>query len=535
LCRALAAQPQTTTAAQTVPRGGAETPFRAEPSGEPFTLTFYNRPIVVFRARVAGRSPTERAIGAGRVLTDLVAARITERVQTQSIEGAALVSVGSKVVFGLTAADVDELSGETVQGVATEAAGRLQQALNEAAEASAPWLLLWASALALVGITGGVFALWGVARARRAVAGKLAAVAARKLSQSGIADLAGVRRSRLLDFQQALVTTVAVAINLVVVYGTLTFVLRRFPYTRPWGESMRAFLLTTVENSALGVANAIPGLVAVYLIFVITRFLVRLVGLWFTAIEQGRIQPRWIFPETAQPSRRLLSTLLWLFAIVVAYPYMPGSGTDAFKGVTVFLGLMLTFGSSGLMNQIMSGFMLTYSRALRLGDFVRIGDIEGTVTHLGVLSTKVKTLLREEVTLPNAVVVAQTTTDYSRNGDVEGIFTSTSVTIGYDAPWRQVHALLLLAAERTPGLRKEPKPLVFQTALEDFYVKYTLWVSLERQQSRLSTLHALHAHIQDLFNEYGVQIMSPNYVIDPASPKVVPKKDWFAAPARGVD
>ena len=183
------------------------------------------------------------------------------------------------------------------------------------------------------------------------------------------------------------------------------------------------------------------------------------------------------------------------------------------------------------MSQIMSGFMITYSRALRTGHFVRIGDVEGTVTHLGVLSTKVKTLWQEEVTIPNAVVVAQTTIDYSRLSDTEGVFTPTSVTIGYDAPWRQVHALLLLAAQRTVGLRRAPKPVVLQASLEDFYVKYTLIVCLERQQSRLITLDALHSNIQDLFNEYGVQIMSPNYVLDPAAPKVVPKQNWFAAPA----
>jgi small-conductance mechanosensitive channel len=227
-----------------------------------------------------------------------------------------------------------------------------------------------------------------------------------------------------------------------------------------------------------------------------------------------------------------MTTLVWLFAMVVAYPYLPGSQTDAFKGVSVFIGLLVTFGSSGLVNQIMSGFMITYSRALRVGDYVKIGDVEGTVMHLGVLSTKIKTLRREEVTVPNAVVVATTTTDYSRTGDTDGVLTPTSVTIGYDTPWRQVQALLLLAAERTPGLRQEPKPVVIQAELEDFYVKYSLFVSLKRQQTRFVTLNALHANIQDLFNEYGVQIMSPNYVLDPAAAKVVPKKGWFAAPAR---
>src|SRR5262249_10576802 len=156
--------------------------------------------------------------------------------------------------------------------------------------------------------------------------------------------------------------------------------------------------------------------------------------------------------------------------LIVAYPYLPGSQSDAFKGVTVFFGLMITFGSSGLVNQIMSGFMVTYSRALRLGDYVRIGDVEGVGTHLGVLSTEGKTLWAEARTIPNAVVVSQTTIDYSRFTANDSVFTPMSVTIGYDAPWRQVHALLLLAADRTPGLLREPRPLVIQASLEDFYV-----------------------------------------------------------------
>jgi small-conductance mechanosensitive channel len=149
-----------------------------------------------------------------------------------------------------------------------------------------------------------------------------------------------------------------------------------------------------------------------------------------------------------------------------------------------------------------------------------------------VLSTKVRSIMREEITIPNAVVVSQTTTDYSRLTESDGVFTPTSVTIGYDAPWRQVHALLLLAAQRTPGLRADPAPVVLQAALEDFYVKYTLYVSLKDQARRAIILDALHANVQDAFNEHGVQIMSPNYVLDPAAPKVVPKAQWFAAPAQ---
>jgi small-conductance mechanosensitive channel len=193
---------------------------------------------------------------------------------------------------------------------------------------------------------------------------------------------------------------------------------------------------------------------------------------------------------------------------------------------------MISLGSSGVVNQVMSSFMITYSRAFRAGDYVRVGEIEGTVTNVGMLSTKIKTPRREEVTIPNAVLVSSTTTNFSRFADTEGVYVPTSVTIGYDAPWRQVEALLLMAAERTPAIRRDPRPVVFQTALQDFYVQYTLLVSLEQADRRGPTLNALHANIQDAFNEHGVQIMSPNYEADPEAPKIVPKARWFDAPSR---
>ncbi len=522
----LAAQPQPPPALPSVAVLGAE------PSGESFTLTYFNRPIVVLRARVLGRPPSERAAIAVRVLDDLVAAKATEPVESRSIEQGSLIFVGSRVVFGLAPADVDELAGETLEGTTALALTRLRQAFGEAQEAHTPAELVRASVIAVIAIVIGVLLLWVIGRARTVVSNKLVAVSESTVAKSGLADIDSLRASRLLDFQRGLVTTITVGLQSIVVYGFVSFILELFPYTRPWGESLNGFLLRTLRNLALGAADAVPGLFTVVVILLVARLMVRLLRMWFRAVELGRVNPRWIYPETAQPTRRILTTLVWVFAVIVAYPYMPGSETDAFKGVSVFLGLMLTFGSSGLVNQIVSGFTVTYSRALRLGDFVRIGDVEGTVTHLGVLSTKVKTLQLEEVTIPNAVVAAQMTTDYSRFAATEGVFTSTSVTIGYDAPWRQVQSLLLLAAERTPGLRREPPPRVFQASLEDFYVKYTLWVSLERQESRIITLDALHANIQDLFNEYGVQIMSPNYLTDPNSPKVVARQNWYAAPAR---
>ena len=508
-----------------VPAAGVLT---AERTAEEYRVTFFNRDIIVLRARVAGRSPAERGVGAVNVLDGLTHDRATGPVETREVGGGTLVTVAGRGVLLVTPTDIDELSGETVDEVTAQAVAQLRRALAEADEARAPAILLRATIASLLVIAIAAAAVWGVAVLRRRVAARLVAAAERRIAASGIVPLEAMRAARIGEVERYLTTALLTLIDLIVLYATIGFVLREFPYTRPWGESMRGFLIATVENLTLGAAHAIPGLFTVVLIFGVTRLVVRLLSVWFHAVEQGQLQTSWLYPETAQPTRRLVAALLWVFAVIVAYPYMPGSQTEAFKGVGVFFGLMLTFGSSGLVSQIMSGFMITYSRAVRVGDFVRIGDIEGTVTHVGVLSTKITSPLDEAITIPNAVVVAQTTTDYSRHG---GVFTPTSVTIGYDTPWRQIHAMLVRAAERTDGIRSEPAPMVLQAGLEDFYVKYTLWVCLERQHNRPFVLASLHANIQDVFNEYGVQIMSPNYVLDPAAPKLVPKDQWFAAPA----
>jgi small-conductance mechanosensitive channel len=327
------------------------------------------------------------------------------------------------------------------------------------------------------------------------------------------------------------VDAIAMLLVLVITYPWLTYVLRRFPYTRPWGESLRSALVSTGLSVGRRVLDSLPDLLTVLAIVVITRFVVRLSNYLFDAVEHERVVVRGIYPEIAQPTRRIVAVLLWLLALVVAYPYLPGSGSDAFKGVSVFIGVIISLGSSGIMNQIMSGLTITYSRALAVGDFVKIGEIEGTVEHIGFLSLKIKTERREAITIPNALVVATSTTNYSRFAAREGVKVSTSVTIGYDTPWRQVEALLLLAANRSPGVRKEPPPVVRQTALLDFYVKYTLLVCLDDPRKRVPILHALHANILDAFNEYGVQITSPNYESDPDEAKVVPRSQWYAAPA----
>ena len=256
-------------------------------------------------------------------------------------------------------------------------------------------------------------------------------------------------------------------------------------------------------------------------IVLLTRFAIRVMQATLDGVAEGRLHLPGIHPETAAPSKRLIAALLWLFAIVVSYPYLPGSHTDAFKGVSVFLGLVLSIGSSGLVTHMMSGFLLTFTRAIKAGDYIKAGDTEGMVTNVGLLSTKLRTHKGEEVILPNAVAIGGTIVNYSRYASSGELLLYTSVTIGYDTPWRQVESLLKAAAARTPGLSPSREPFVLQRELADFYVDYQLNAVLDQPEERVAALSALHANIQDAFNEAGVQIMSPHYETDPEEPKLV--------------
>ena len=502
----------------------------ARPAETPAVLRFANRPIVEFRAIIASRTPATRAAGAAEILERLARDGSAGRVTTRGYPEGTVIGIDDHPVFVVFTADIDPLQGETFESKVADAAARLQTAFAERIELRAPRRVARGLFLSLAATGLFVLLLRILIRLDRRVAARLSNVTARHLEKLNKAQImGGVERAPL--YVRRLSTLGGTLLGLVLGYWWLSFVLRQFPYTRPWGESLRTGLFSIGATVGRGFLDHLPNLLTVLVIVLVTRFISRLVTLAFRAVEDGRLAFPWLYPETAQPTRRIAVALLWLFALIVSYKYLPGSDSEVFKGVSVFIGLIVSLGSSGIMNQVMSGLMVTYSRALRVGDFVRIGDIEGTVAQLGTLSTKIRTARNEEITLPNALVVSHATTNYSRHADKEGVFVPTTVTIGYDAPWRQVQALLLLAAQRTSGIRPEPAPVVLQTGLQDFYVQYTLLVCLERPSRRVRTLDALHANIQDAFNEYGVQIMSPAYEADPSGPKIVPRSQWYAAPA----
>ena len=513
----------------------AEAPAAADATrSAPAPLAFNNRTIVVFRATFLGHTPSERAEAAERRIAVLADRNSGSAVTARPIAQGIAIEIDGVAVFGITPADVDDLEGATLQSTADDAVRALSLALRELQEQASVRQLLKAVLLAALATLLYAGVVYGIVAANRRLMARLSAALSERIKTLRVAGVIVVHPRQFLNLTRRLVLFIAWAFALFATYLWLTYTLRLFPYTRPWGEQLRGYLVGLLGSMLHGIVHAIPGLLTVLVIFVITRFIVHLLDGFFQRVEVQHVRVGWLDEDTARPTRRIVQVVLWLFALVMAYPYLPGAQTDAFKGLSVLVGLMVSIGASSLVAQAASGMILMYSRALRAGEYVKIGDAEGTVVELGLFATRIHTGTGEELILPNAFVVANTTRNFSRTVPGRGFVLQVTVTIGYATPWRQVHAMLLEAARRTHGVLSEPPPYVIQSALSDFYVEYKLvaYGGPEAPAKRAMAINDLHANVQDVFNEYGVQIMSPHYVMDPEHPQVVLKDRWFESPAK---
>jgi len=318
---------------------------------------------------------------------------------------------------------------------------------------------------------------------------------------------------------------------LVVVSVAADVSLQRLPWTRVVSYWFRELVQSPIQTMITAVVEAIPDLIFLTILALLIRYFLRVLQAVFMSIAQGTMKFAGLEADTAIVTYRLLRYGIIAFSLVVAYPYIPGSGSDAFKGISVFTGVLLSIGASSIIANTMAGYMLIYRKAFREGDLVRIGAHIGKVEAIRQQVTVLCTPKNEQVVIPNSVILSAETINYSARVKAGRLILHSTVTIGYDAPWRQVEALLLQAADRTPGLLKDPKPFVLKRELGDFYVSYEINAYSDSAEKMLQTYSTLHENILDLFNEHDVQIMSPHFERQPAEPVLVPKERWFARPA----
>ena len=318
---------------------------------------------------------------------------------------------------------------------------------------------------------------------------------------------------------------------LMLLYSYLQLVLSFFPLTRPLADQVLGYVLSPLAIIGNGFIDQIPNLLFITVLVLLLRYILKAMKIFFLGVEKERVNLPGFYPEWARSTYRLLSFVLIAFSVVIAFPYIPGSDSLAFKGVSVFVGVLFSLGSQSAISNIVAGFALTYRRAFRVGDRVRIADFAGDVLETRLQVTILRTVKNEEIVVPNSMILNSHVINYSAEARERGLILHTSVTIGYDTPWRQVHAMLLMAAQKTPSLPTKPEPFVLQKSLDDFYVTYELNVYTDNPQKMADFYSELHQNILDIFNEYGVQIMSPNYEADRAEPAIVPKERWYASPA----
>lgn len=316
----------------------------------------------------------------------------------------------------------------------------------------------------------------------------------------------GIFSLRVLQFIRTLII-------LTILYFYLTFVLRLFPWTRKFGDGFLQYFFSALEVVSQEIAKYLPSIFIILLIIFITHYLLRAIKPFFTGLERENLVINGFYPDWAKPTYNLLSLLIIALAIVIAFPYLPGFNSPAFQGVSVFLGVLFSLGSTSAIANVVGGIILIYTRSFQLGDKISIGDVIGDVIEKGLLVTRIRTPANRIITIPNSSLLNTNVINFSvsQREFKQPLILQTTVTLGYDLPWRKVHATLKEAALATQFIVSEPAPFVLQTSLDDFYVSYQLNAYTDHPNKMVYIYSELHQNIQDKCNEVGIEIMSPHY------------------------
>jgi small-conductance mechanosensitive channel len=301
------------------------------------------------------------------------------------------------------------------------------------------------------------------------------------------------------------------SIYLTIVYITLPVVFSIFPFTRSWASLLLGWVWRPFKGIFFAIWDYLPNLFTILVIYLVMKYVVRFVKYIFHEIESEKLKVLGFHADWAMPTYSIVRFLLLAFMFVLIFPYLPGSDSEIFKGVSVFLGILFSLGSSTAIANMVAGLVITYMRPFKLGDRIKIGDVFGDVEEKTLLVTRIKTPKNEVITIPNSAILSGNTINYSSETANEGLILHTTVTIGYDVPWQNMHQALIDAALRTPHILHQPKPFVFQTALEDFYVAYQINAYTKDVKIQGRIYSELHQNIQDVCNERGIEIMSPHY------------------------
>ena len=317
--------------------------------------------------------------------------------------------------------------------------------------------------------------------------------------------------TRIADILIGLVRLLRLALTVTLLYFYISLDLGFFPWTRDYAHLLIGYILAPLRLVGTAIIAYLPNLFFIAVIALVAVYLIKLLRVIFTEMGKQTISFSGFHSEWAEPTYKIARFLVLTLTAIAIFPYLPGAKSPAFQGISIFLGVLFSLGSSSAVANIVAGVILTYMRAFKVGDRVQMSDTIGDVIECSLLVTRLRTIKNVEVTIANSMVLSSHIVNFSASAQQRGLILHTTVTIGYDAPWRIVHQLLLAAAAATENVLTDPKPFILQTALDDFYVHYELnaFTNIPNHTARIYS--DLHQNIQDKFNEAGVEIMSPHY------------------------
>lgn len=482
----------------------------SQPAGAP--VVFGDETLFVIYDRIGAFTPQERARAITERLAQLAKDPFTAIYPVTVVDHGATSDLVYDDIVVMTVTDRDaQPTGKTRQEVAAECVRKIQAALSKSRQHSTFRTLLVDGALALLDTIVLVALLILFHKTFPKIYGKIDGWRGTAIRPIKIQRVELLSADQIAAALTGIAKTVRIGAVLILLYIYLTTVLGIFPWTRGISMTLIEAVLTTLRAIGEAFASYIPDIVSIAVIVVVARYILKIIGLVFAGIGKGAIRLKGFHQEWAEPTYKIVRFLVIVFTTIAVFPYIPGSQSEGFRGISVFLGLLISLGSAAAIGNVVAGVVLTYMRPFRIGDRVKIADTTGDVVEKTLLVTRVRTIKNVDVTIPNAMVLSSHLINFSSIARTQGLILHTSVTIGYDTPWRKIHELLITAARATTHLLTTPEPFVLQTSLNDFYVTYEINAYTD-QPNLMATIYAeLHQNIQDTFNEAGVEIMSPHY------------------------
>ena len=474
-----------------------------------------------------GYTPLQRAEMIDAAIMQL-GKRFTLHPDSVYIESSDIVTdlmYGNKVIASFT--DQDGLwEGRSREQLATDKRKIVVQKLKELKEEHSLWQLGKRILYFVLVLAGQYLLFWltgWLCRKLKVRIQKLKDTRLKPISIQNYELLDTQRQVNLLIFLSNLLRYVIMLLQLLI---TVPLLFAIFPQTKGLAYQIFSYIWNPIKNILVGIVDYIPNLFAILIICFAVKYLVRLVHYLSREVEAGRLKFGGFYPDWAMPTYHIIRFLLYAFMIAMIYPYLPGAKNGVFQGISVFVGLIISLGSSTVIGNVIAGLVITYMRPFKLGDRIQLNDTTGNVIEKTPLVTRIKTPKNEVVTIPNSFIMSSHTVNYSASAREYGLIIHSEVTIGYDAPWRQVHQLLIEAALNTPGVIDDPRPFVLETSLSDWYPVYQINAYI-READKLAQIYSdLHQNIQDRFNEAGVEIMSPHYMaMRDGNESTIPKDD----------